>query len=442
MRLTIATKYGKSRAPQVTAERLVNMYAEAIDGKSEVVLHGVTGLKQVALCGSGPIRAMKRHNGELYVVSGAELYKIPSTMSPKLLGSVGPGGNNQMGVASNGTYLCIVDGARGWLYGSTLAQITDTDFGLAETVATLNGYFIFSDGTNSYFINETPFNGANYDALDFASAEANPDIIRRVFTDHKELLLFGELTVEPNVGSTGAFAFEKIKGAVTEKGIAAPWAVDQIDNTVFWLDHNGVVRRMQGGYSAMRISTHAVEQAFGTLSTAEAFAFVEQGHEMFALTFDNGTWVFDAATGLWHQRQSWNRVNWRARCKEFVYEKNYVGDVVNGNIYELDQETFQENGEHLVAEMLFPPISNEGRRFRVSSVQLDLEQGEAGDVRLWWSNDGVTWTDAGVRSTGAAGDRRARTIWRGLGLHRNLHLKFAISGNVRKAVFAAYAEIL
>jgi hypothetical protein len=442
LRLNVSVKHGANRAEQVTAERLVNLYTEQTDGKSQVVLHGSHGLKLFATCGSGPIRGMLRHNANLYVVSGSELYRVSQSGGVVLIGTV-PLSTRQAGMATNGTYLCVVSGQQGFLCdGTTLTQITDTDFGLAETVASLNGYFAFSDGTNAFFINTTPFNGENYDALDFASAEGNPDIIRRIFADHKELLLFGELTVEQWVGSTSSFAFESIKGALTEKGLAAPFAIDQIDNTVFWLDHNGVARRMQDGYNAQRISTHSVEQAFGTLSTAEGFAYVEQGHEFFALRFDNGTWIYDAANGLWHERASWNQDTWRVRTQEYVYDKNIVGDAHNGNLYELDEDIFTENGTKLVAEMIFPPINMDGERFKLAEVQLDLEQGEAGEsVRLWWSNDGLTWTSAGDRSIGAVGDRRARTIWRGLGQHRNLHLRFSISGNVRRAVFAAYATL-
>lgn len=442
MRLTIATKSGK-RIPQVSAERLVNMYAEPADGVSNVIVHGASGLDLFADCGVGPVRGMERHNGILYVVAGSELYQVNSVGGVVSKGAIA-GTCGCVGMASNGTYLCIVTGTGnpGYLYGTSLAQITDSDFGGAETVDSIDGYFLFSDGSGSFFINETPFDGTNYDALDFASAESNPDNIVRVFVDHREVLLFGEETMEAWYNSGNAdFPFERTPGAITEKGLASADAVARIDNTVFWLDHHGVARRLAEGYNAQRISTHAVEAAFGTLSTAEAIAFVEAGHEFFVLSFDNGTWVFDAATGLWHQRQSWEEPRWRVCCHEWVYGKNLVGDYESGKIYALNPATFMESGDPLVSEMIFPPIQVDGGKFKVPSVQLDLEQGSAGNVRLWISDDGEEWHDAGVRSLGPVGDRNARTIWRGLGQHRNLHLRFSISDDVRRAVFAAYANV-
>ena len=97
----------------------------------------------------------------------------------------------------------------------------------------------------------------------------------------------------------------------------------------------------------------------------------------------------------------------------------------------------------MVSEMTFPPINMDGEKFRLGSVQLDMEQGEGGgDVQLELSNDGSDFRSAGIRSMGAIGDRDARTIWRNLGQHRNLHLKFTFSSNVNRAVYSAFANLL
>ena len=442
MRLTIATKHGQNKAEQVSAERLVNMYSEAVDGKSNVVVHGAQGEDLFTTCGNGPIRGLHVHNKLLYAVSGTTLYEVDNGGVATSKGTIA--GDGIVGMATNGTNLCIVNGAQGYLYGSSLGQITDTDFGLARTVGSLNGYFIFSDGTNSFFINTTPFDGSNYDALDFASAEANPDIINRIFVNHKELMLFGTETMEPWVGDSGSFAFAAVVGAISEKGLASPWAIANIDNTVFWLDQNGIARRMSDGYNPQIISTTSEVEAWAgnAYSSAEAIAFIEDGHEFFALTFDNGTWVYDAATNLWHERATWEKPRWRARCHSYIYEKNIVGDYETGALYSLNGDTFTTNSTKMVSEMYAPPINMDGRKFKVAEIQLDLEQGEGGgEVRLWISNDGLTWRNAGFRSLGADGSREARTIWRNLGQHRNLHRRYAFSGNFRRAVFSEFARL-
>ena len=418
------------------------MYAEPADGKSNLVVFGSEALTTFASdIGAGPIRAMFDLGGEMYAVSDNGVYLITSYGSSTLVDTVS---GSVVDWASNGTYVCLVTGVgnNGYLFdGSTATVISDPDFGGADTVDSLDGYFIFSDGTGSFFINETPFNGANYDALDFASAESNPDNILKVFVDHREVFLFGERTIESwyNSGDVD-FPIERTPGAIIEKGLAGT-AVSQLDNSVIWLDDNGVARRLQDGYGSQRISTHSVESDLGSLVGAKSFSYTHKGHEFYALHTGNGTFVYDAATKLWHERKTWNKPRWRADNHLRMFGKNLVGDFESGTIYELSDTAYADGSDLLVSEMIFPPISMDGRKFKLSSLQLDLEQGSAGDVRLWLSNDGEVWRSAGTRSLGAVGDRDARTIWRGLGQHRNLHLKFAFSDSVRRAVFSAYANI-
>lgn len=419
------------------------MYAEPTTGKSNVAVFGIGGLRQFASVGDGPIRGMSQLNGVLCVVSSNTVYTISASGTGTSRGTIQNTGLVDM--ASNGTYICIVTGVGnpGYLFdGTTVTQITDTDFGGADTVDSLDGYFIFSDRTGSFFINETPFNGANYDALDFASAESNPDIIKAVFVDHREVFLLGSETVEAwyNSGDPD-FPFERTPGAIIEKGTASPWAISKVDNSVIWLDDSGVCRRLSDGYGSQRISTHEVESAFSGISTARSFSFTEKGHEFFVLTTDSSTWVYDAATNLWHERRTVNKNRWRAQHQIKIYGKNLVGDFESGNIYWVDQEYKYDNGETIIHEMIFPPISMDGEKFKLSKLQLDLEQGTSGDVRLWLSNDGETWRSAGIRSVGAIGKTEARTIWRNLGQHRNLHLRFTFSDAVEHAVFSAYATL-
>lgn len=417
------------------------MYAEPADGKSNLVVFGSEGLSTFATAGNGPILAQFDIGGTLYVVSGNGVYSVSSSGAATLIDSVT---GTVLDWADNGTYICLVTGTggNGYLFdGTTLTLITDSDFGGAETVDSLDGYFIFSDGTESFFINTTPFNGANYDALDFASAESDPDNITKVLVDHREVFLFGERTIESwyNSGDVD-FPIERTPGAIIEKGLSGQ-AATQIDNSVIWLDNNGVVRRLQDGYGSQRISTHSIESDLGSLTAAKCFAYTHKGHEFFVLHTGNGTFIYDAATNLWHERKTWNKARWRADNHLRIYNKNLVGDFESGNIYELSDTTYTDGGGLLVSEIIFPPINMDGEKFKLSSLQLDLEQGSAGEVRLWLSNDGEVWRSAGTRSLGATGDREARTIWRSLGQHRNLHLKFAFSDGVRRAVFAAYAEL-
>jgi hypothetical protein len=444
MELQVATNSGQ--AEQVNAERLVNIYAEAATGKSRIKLTGTPGLTLFSTIGASPVRGMCVHNGALYVVTN-NLYSVNSGGTAVSLGAIAGTGIVQM--ESSGVQLVVVADGVIYTYDSAFATVADPDAPSALTVDYLDGYHIFSDGSGSFYISAL-YDAEDYDALDFASAESNPDNIVRVFVDHRELILFGTETVEIWVNTGGAdFPFERQPGAISERGICGPNAVAKIDNSVVWIDQNGVVRRMAAGYSPQRISTHEVERALneGTLADAECFAYSQEGHEFFVMTVPgSGTWVFDAATSLWHERQSYGDTRWRARGYAHCYGKHLVGDYDSGKVYALDYDTFTENGTLMLAEMIFPPIFNGSNRFRMHRLVLDMEHGETpphdeSQVRLDISDDSQDWSTVGYGSMGETGQRVTRTVWRRLGQHRNLHLRFRISDPVRRTIYSAHAEI-
>lgn len=433
-------------AEQISAERLVNIYAEEASGKSRVRLTGCPGLTLFSNLGDRPVRGMGEHNQKLYVVTD-NLYEISRNGIATNLGAIAGAGIVQM--ASNGVQLCIV-GSRSYILAfGNLVEITDEDFPGATSVDYLDGYFIFGNGTGQFFISAL-YDGQSFDALDFASAESNPDPIIRVLVDHREVLLFGSETMEAWTNTGGVdFPFERIPGAITEKGICGRNAISRIDNSVVWIDQTGIVRRLQEGYLPQRISTHEVERALaqGDLENAEAFACAIEGHEFFVITAEgSGTWIYDAATQLWHERLSHGGTRWRARGYAFVYGLHLVGDYSTGKVYRLDYENHTENGDLLVSELIFPPIHAESERFRVHRVVLDMEHGETApygesQVRLDISDDSQDWQTVGYGSMGATGARVNRTVWRRLGQHRNLHMRFRISDPVRRTVYAAYGEV-
>lgn len=440
MKLNIALRSAPNG--QVNAERLVNFYAEESGGKSDVQLLSPPGLVEVADVGGGGCRGLFTHNDELYIVSGDKLHYVGPTYNTSLIGTI-PGSAECIG-ASSGVELCIAVDGDAYIYnGTSLAQITDGDFLGADSVDYLDGYFIFSNGTDEFSISAL-YGGGTIDALDFASAESNPDSIIRAFVDHREVLLFGSRTVETWVNTGDAdFPFERVAGSIIEKGIHNKCAVAQVDNSVYWLDQDKIVRRMVSGYSPERISTHEVEKSL--TGNAEAFAYTWQGHEFFVLTAGS-TWVYDAATQLWHERQTYGNTRWRAKGHAFCYGYHFVGDEATGKIFRLDANTLTDGDEIILSEMVFPAVHNEQNRFRVHRLVLDMEVGEAPaytepKVRLDISNDGVTWSTVQTKTIGRTGNRSHRVVWRRLGQHKTLHIRIRISDACKRAVYAAYAEV-
>ena len=81
MKIPFASQSYKSQSVSVSAQRVVNMYAEKEppDAKTDVALFGHPGILDFAVCGAGPIRGMHKMGGVAYVVSGNTLYSVSST---------------------------------------------------------------------------------------------------------------------------------------------------------------------------------------------------------------------------------------------------------------------------------------------------------------------------------------------------------------------------
>src|SRR3989337_3432185 len=80
MKIPFATQSYKSPSLPISAQRVVNMYAERQppDAKTDVAVFGFPGIVQFATCGVGPVRGFHKMGGVLYVVSGQRLYSVTS----------------------------------------------------------------------------------------------------------------------------------------------------------------------------------------------------------------------------------------------------------------------------------------------------------------------------------------------------------------------------
>lgn len=445
-----------ARSVNAADNRMVNLFPEIIPegGKEPAFLSRAPGLALVATVGVGPIRGMWVFGGNLYVASGTELYKVVSAYTATLLGTIS--GTGPVSMADNGTQLFVACNGPSYIYNAntnTFAQITDVDFPGAVTVGYLDGFFVFNEpGSQKVWVTSL-LEGTQIDPLDFASAEGSPDGVVSLIVDHRELWIFGTNSTEVwyNAGSAG-FPFAPIQGAYSEIGCASPYTVAKMDNSVFWLSRDargqGIVYRAKG-YSGERISTHAVEwqiQKYGDLSSAVAYTYQQDGHAFYVLAFpDQGTnWVYDVATGAWHERAGFlngNFVRHRGNCQAFFNGHTLVGDFENGKIYKFDLGVYADDGQPqkwLRSWRALPAGQNNLKRTAHHSLQLDCEtgvglntgQGSDPQVMLRWSDDGGhTWSNEHWRSAGGIGEYGTRVIWRRLGMTMKLRDRvYEVSG--------------
>lgn len=288
-------------------------------------------------------------------------------------------------------------------------RINNPAFYPAGTVTYFDDYFVFSyNGTQVFFISAIG-DGTQYSGGDFASKEGASDTIMAVIAMHEQLYLFGRRTTEVwyDAGALD-FPFQRYDGAFVERGIASPQALAIQDNTLFWLGDDLVFYRLNG-FSPFRVSTHATETAwhrYPTTSDAFCFTFTYEGHKFLVLTFPTAqaTWVFDVATALWHQRESWVGTDtslglWRAQT--VVHWNGYlvVGDMYGNGVGILDGETFTEWGNPIRGLLTTAPFHDDRRRIFMSRFELLVESG----VGLTPGSSALQYTAVPIEMTAPSG---------------------------------------
>ena len=460
MNIAFGTQSYAHDSRPLSSQRLINGYAESQPktAKSRVAVFGVPGISTFATVGTGPIRGLLEMNGVAYVVSGQQFYSLASDGTSALLGG-GISGFAPVSISGNGLEIIIRDGTASFSYivaSNSFLQISDVDFQQGYTVSVVNSIFCFDWlNTNKFFISAV-LDGRTYDALDFASAESDPDYVKAVRGHNGILMLFGAKTIEPwdNTGSSD-FPFSRIRGATIDRGVAGSLCIENEDSSLFVLGNDLVFYRING-LQLQRISTHALEhewEGYDTTSDAFCFKIAHKGHKFIYLTFptEGTTFAYDIATGLWHERMSYDatgaEVKWRVNCAITVYNKTLVGDANTGTVGLLDHEVYTEFGDPIITTMTSPPVYQDGKQISVPSLEIDMEtgvgiatgQGSDPQVMMDYSTDGghnftapQSWA-----SLGAIGARTTRLKWDRLGSAYEFTFRISISDPVKRVVFGA-----
>lgn len=456
-----------SRSRFANYQNRINLYPEIdrADARSRVVMYGTPGLEKLATLQIGQnVRGMcYAHDGNLYAVCGTSAYKIvPSTGVVTNLGTVP--GSDPVDMDTNLIQVIIVGGfVATWyiitLSSGVLSTVTGAGYPSPDTVSFLDGYFILNNkGTGQFYITALN-NGASIDILDFATAGSNPDSVLNAFVDHRELWLFGSMSVEIwyNSASSGAgFPFERRLDAIIEVGCAAKYSVAKLDNTVYWLSNQFTIVRASG-YSPEIISTPALSNEISSYAVKEdafAYSYYERGHAFYVITFpsEEKTWVFDASTGEWHQRMSHGTTRHISTCLAFDGSTNYVGSIMDGSIYKMSESYGSEDGLDIQREMTTPYIHEREVRLKMKMLRLVMQTG-IGDnssnpnnsdpcVYMSYSDDGGnTWSMERSAPIGKQGEFSQEIEFRNLGLFRARLFKVRASTSMPIAFIKATGEI-
>ena len=339
----------------------------------------------------------------------------------------------------------------------------------AKTGTYLDSYFIINPPDSKLFYFSNPNDGVGWDpetgtvtgwdGLEVSVKEGYPDNIQAIYSDHEELWLFGthwSTEVWRNEGDANtAGGFRRDPGAFMHVACVAPWSIVSLAQGLHFLggDTRGrtVAFRAQG-FQPVRVSTHAVEQAWTKYSTvydAYGWTYTDNGHEFWVLNFitANATWVYDVSTQLWHERAYWNGTaleKHRGRCHAFVFGKHLVGDHTNGKIYQMSDEFFTDDGTQIRRVRRCPYVTNERKRVFHHRLELDLEvtSGNTPQINVSWTdNDGTNWTTPRVITPQVVGTNQAAAFCNRMGSSAERQYEIMISDPVKVALVDAYLDV-
>ena len=342
-----------------------------------------------------------------------------------------------------------------------LTPIVSPNFYAASTLTFFDTFFTLNKyGTNVVFVSNSQ-DGTSYNGLAYQAAIVQPSTVIALINQQENLLVFTEKDIETwyDAGSY-PFPFARYDGATIERGCAAGATPLKEDNSVFFLGDDLIFYRLNG-IIPIRISTHAIEQAwqsYSVVSDAFAFSYTWEGHKFITLTFptQNVTWEYDISTSLWHERESWDQNNnsmgrWRANCYISFANMDLIGDAYSGQIGYMTNAVNTEFGNTIRILLTAPHIHQDRKRIFHTILELDMEtgvgastgQGVDPQVMLSWSNDGGrTYVPLQIwDSLGKQGEYLTRLRWLRLGQARQRTYQVTITDPVPRRLIAASATL-
>lgn len=437
-------------------QRAINLYIRGVEGLGEdkpVVLDSAPGLSSLVDLGAS-IRGTYNAGGRWFVAAGASLYEMTTAGAYTLRGTLA----STVGYVSmkhGRDQLVIVDGSSGYVFNmntDAFAAITDPDWRGSDMVDELDGYFVFVEpGSDQFYISAID-DGSNLDALDFSSADTNPDDIIAFKVRKRELHLFGELSTEIWINSGDAdFPFSRYNSTPIDIGIVGKRALCSAADTIVWVGKTdrgqGYVYRMDG-HQPVRISTQAVEEALNDSSDLTActmWTYHVEGNEFVCINAPGleTTWCYDFSSGQWHERGEYVAGAWtplRVEQLTFVAGTHYAA--AGTVLYTMSKDVYTVGGSPIVRERTWPHLmapSFEPVVFR--SVELACTTGYGGNVTLEVSNDGgFSWGPPLMRSLGAVGRWMERIRWQMLGAARDRVFRLRCSDAVPFVIHSAAVD--
>ncbi len=448
-----------NNVPQDDPQKTLNFYPEKT-GDSWTLKPTPGALLYASLSVNGGGRGSISLGGRLFGVRGGFFQEIvggvavvrgtlASTQNPvSIIGALPPDGSGQ---------ILIVDDSHGYVYefvGDVFTQLTEADNGFVGGISQAvfcGGYAVaVKPGTNQWqfssLYNFLDWPGTNYVGLQNTvgniNALASTDQSVFIFTDSG----FEVWTTE---GYTPPFAFTQIVSGFGI-GCEAPRSLFAFNKYIYWLGGNeagkGVVYRYTEGGTPTRLTDHSTERQIAAISDpsdAIGYCYQSLGHIFYVLSFGigNQTICYDDDTKQWHDRA------WREPLTNYMYAVPYVSVIIHdgkllgldkrdGKFFEIDNDTYTDNGAPIRRERTLPVVPEEADWMTYcGTVELFSQVGSGGTVIETVTTEKIIGTTLAIEPV--LTNPLARYIYVGYYLGTNTWIAFAFSSAAARSSYLA-----
>lgn len=447
------------RSKPLSQQRTLNMYPEQTEnGRVPVCLKSWPGLKVWSSgVASEPDRGFynKLFKSKGYQVAGTKLYSIDSDGTRTNVGSV-PGAGYATFADNGNTLIVVADNVAYSWDGTTFA--TESYTFTPVTVGYLNSQFLFQADDENLYIS-TP--GLTTVATgNFFPFESSSDDLVRTYVYNQFVFGFGSRTVEPWENTGGSIPpFQRMSGGIAEvTGLAGVNAVNNTADAMYFLGADNEAYQIET-IRARRITSPAVAwafQSYGDNSSCrvEVTSFDSQDFILFIFPEQKAVWVYGEQTGLWFEIDHGLFGDlYLGGGFSRIFNKNLVADRTTGALYELDVDTYQNNGIAIKRQRTMRPISGEDfgnprQKQQLRMVRFSMETGTGNTnepnpkVMTEISTDGVIFDGAEQWHTvGREGERQQDISHDSNKYFTDLVCKIQYAGNTSFALYTAGALI-
>lgn len=465
----------QQRSPYISTVDRINCVMEPTDnGRQHAAIYGLPGLKLYSNFGTTPPRAFYIHDGTFtfYAVCGSQIIMAPPNQPQITIGTFSTD-HGPCWIDDNGTQLFINDGTTAYVWNyltNTMTQVTNANYpvGAYGGVFLQGRFWVFvpEGSANTTQIGQVwgsdLYDGTSWTALNFFKPVSKPYGVKALARWFNDLVVFSHGSIEwwSGVSSNvlGGLGFQPVANANSEVGTETTLGIGPGSNQrFFFLGHsegNPGVYEIQG-YSIVKVSPPAIDVLLAGLDNTQAVStsYMISGHPIWQVTIQGTnsgnsiTLIFDGLTNLFSKRISYNQPYYRGLLARQTQHTPYVTDAFNGNVYQMMETVYDDNGDPLIMEVGSVHLLKNGDALAINKLQIDMEvgvgtetgQGSQPRAMVQISKDGGhTWGQEKWIPLGKVGQYLRRAQARRIGRARDIAVKLRISDPIPRRIAGAY----